>query len=73
MQLRSVQPLLLTARGCPLAFDVMDNDNPDAGIIGRATYQRWERSRGIIWYQATIVINGRNYTAELSVSAKKKL
>lgn len=54
MKLQPAQPLFFTKRGCPLAFDVMDGDDPSGGIIGRATYDYWATAQGVIVY--TVVV-----------------
>lgn len=54
MKLQPASPITLTKRGCPLAFDVMDADHPEDGIIGRATYERWATRQGVVEY--TVVI-----------------
>lgn len=72
MQLKPAEPLLLTNRGCPLAFDVIDTNNPDGGIIGRATYTRWATRQGVIEYTVKIQIGDRCLLGPLFVKALKK-
>jgi hypothetical protein len=54
MKLKPDQPLFLTKRGAPFAFDVVDADNIDAGIIGRATFVAWHEPTGRLMYQVKI-------------------
>jgi len=54
MRLKPAEPLILTKRGAPLAFDVVDADNIDGGIIGRATFVAWHEASGRLLYQVKI-------------------
>lgn len=75
MQLAPAIPLLLTDHGCPLAFNVVDASAPrPQPIIGRAIYKCWDQAAGVIWYRATIHLDGRTYhVAQFAVQAKRKL
>ena len=54
MKLKPAEPLLFTKLGTPLAFDVVDADNIDAGVIGRATFVTWHEPTGRLTYQVKI-------------------
>jgi len=72
MKLKPAQPITLTNRGCPMAFDVIDADDPNGGIIGRATYQAWATDRGLIHYRVSVVYNGKPCNGDVYIKALKR-
>lgn len=72
MKLKPAEPLLLTNRGCPLAFDVIDADNPAGGIIGRATYDAWATRQGVIIYTVRVQRGDHVLTGPLHIRAIAK-
>lgn len=73
MKLKPAEPLLLTKLGCPLAFDVIDADNVDMGIIGRATYKRWFEAQGAIEYSVRVQIGDRCLLGSFVIQHPSKL
>lgn len=68
MRLESTHKLMLTRRGVPLAFDVIDADDArPQPIIGRAVLVRWDTSRGIVWYTVKVQQGKRCLTGDLPI------
>ena len=55
-----------------MAFDVIDADDPNGGIIGRATYQAWATDRGLIHYRVSVVYNGKPCNGDVYIKALKR-
>lgn len=72
MKLKPAEPILLTPRGCPLAFDVIDVDKPSAGVIGRATFEHWFENAGVIAYTVTVQRGDQCLTGPLYIKALTK-
>lgn len=72
MKLKPAEPLLLTLRGCPLCFDVIDADKPSDGVIGRATFEHWFENAGVIEYIVTVRRGDHCLTGPLYIKALTK-
>lgn len=67
MKLEPSYPLLWTARSAPLAFDVVDAEEPrPQPIIGRATFVRWQ-GNNVVVYALKVQQGDRYLVGELPI------